>query len=416
MEFYKKILLLLVISMFTIFGCSKDEDEGILSLNVTQFKPSKNEVLLEWKLNLPEGIIMQDLKILRKEKNTEESGNNISEAVVIANLPTTETTYKDLDIPYKLEVTYFVRINYRILNDPELLTYTLDSDEQIYKRDLVLFGKVPVQVQQDPVDSNIFHILDKSGIGFLKQYSSAKKTITQSKKFTNGWQLNNKFHIYNNEVYVASTDGVISKINANSYETTGNYKTETKDILNAFAVDGDRVYYQDRDNWKYYTIATGISNSTSMTLGTIYAETLSDNKILFLYTQGLTIFGFSPEICNTLDCSPDTSYNPPYNAAQSKCKIDPYIFTWQPNKQKFISSYQGWVINFSATVQGEKIIHKFNSNYELVDTIKTKLYPLFPMVTENGLQVVGAYKQVSYWGYFYGYEFNFDVECAIETF
>ena len=69
-----------------------------------------------------------------------------------------------------------------------------------------------------------------------------------------------------------------------------------------------------------------------------------------------------------------------------------------------------------ASVQGEKLIQVFNSNYELVDSIQTKLYPLFPMPYSNGLHSIGSYNPVDYWGYYYGYEFNFNQRCAIETF
>ena len=72
--------------------------------------------------------------------------------------------------------------------------------------------------------------------------------------------------------------------------------------------------------------------------------------------------------------------------------------------------------NIYATVQNEKKIHKFNSSYELIEVIDTKLYPLFPMLTSNGLKVIGGYEPVTYYSFGYGYSFNFNVKCAIETF
>ena len=70
-----------------------------------------------------------------------------------------------------------------------------------------------------------------------------------------------------------------------------------------------------------------------------------------------------------------------------------------------------------ATVQGKKLIHVFNTNYELIDSIETKLFPLFPLITKEGLQCIGSYTSIGYYGYYYGFEFNFNRnKCAIEVF
>lgn len=444
---YCKFFYLVILSLFILTGCSHDEGSENLSLVIIDFQPSYNQVVLKWELNRPSNILVQELHIYRKEKNNDEN-NSLIQPVMIANLPSNEITYTDLNVPYKSEVIYTVRIRYRINGDSEMIDYLMESEPMTFSRNLVLFNQVPLQVQQDPLDFNIFHILEKSGAGALKKYHFSQKEVTQSKVFTNGWLLNNRFHIVNNEIYVADTQGRISRINGQDYQINGTYNTIISDNLNAFAIDGDRIYYQDENIWNYYTVSTGISTLGNIVTQTDYVETLNNNRFLFLYAQqgsnGLNIKGFSPQNCNASSCFPDYTIYPTGPITVPTYKIDPYIFSWNSSKQKFITSYKGWVMNLSnlqpelnltaitgkhyfqfvfdtsgniyATVQGEKSIHKFNSNYQLVDTITTKLYPLFPMITNQGLQVVGAYDPVAYWGFWYGYEFNFNVKCAIEVF
>ena len=447
MAYYKKVYLL-ILSVIILSGCSPENGEENLSLAITDFQPSYSQVLLKWELNRPNNIIVQDLQIYRIEKNTNDS-NPYVQPVLIANLPSNETTYTDVNVPYKSEVTYTVHIRYRISGDTDYIDHFLDSEPRAYTRNLVLFNQAPLQVQQDPLDSNFFHILERaSGTGALKKYSFSQHEVALTKTFTDGWSLSNRFHIVNNEIYVADTHGKISRMNAQNYQVNGTYNTVIEDNLNAFAIDGDRIYYQDEDIWNYYTISSGISTIGHIVTQMDYAETLNSNQFLFLYAQqgsnGVRIVGYSPQNCNSSSCFPDYTIYPTGPATVLTYKVDPYLFTWNPTKQKFITSYEGWVINVAtlqpelkltditgkhyfqfaydnedniyATVQGEKIIHKFNSNYELVDTITTKLYPLFPMITNDVLQVVGSYEPVAYWGFWYGYEFNFNVKCAIEVF
>ncbi|UPT70183.1 MAG: hypothetical protein M0D53_13875 [Flavobacterium sp. JAD_PAG50586_2] len=448
MAYFKKISLLLLFSIIALSGCSSDDSGGNLSLVITDFQPSYNQVVVKWELVRPSAIIIQDLQIYRKDKNPDDT-DTFLQPVLLANLPSNATTYTDLNVPYKSEVSYFVRIRYKKVNDDTNgIDYTLESDVRTFSRNLVLFNQVPLQVQQDILDANAFHILDKSGMGALKKYSASLKEITTSKTFTEGSLLNNRFHIYNNEVYVADTHGKIARISATDYHLNATYNTTISDNLNAFAVDGDRIYYQDENILNYYTISSGVSTVGHLVSQMDYAETLSTNRFLFMYAQqgsyGFNIKGYSTLNCNSPDCFADYTIYPTGPATVPVYRTDPYIFAWNPAKDKFITSYEGWVINLStlqpelklnaitgkhyfqfaydtggniyATVQGEKTIHKFNSNYQLIDSISTKLYPIFPMVTTSGLQVIGSYEAIDYWGFWYGYEFNFNEKNVLLRF
>lgn len=447
MDYSKKIYLTVVLFVLIIFGCTTNNDEKVqeeLQISVTNFETSYGQVKINWEIIKPSGIIIQDLLVYRLQKNDE---SDYSQEQLIANLPSNETTFVDNDVPYKTEVSYKIKINYTDERTNPIKFLSLESEQKKFSREIVKFDRVPFQVQKDPVQADVFHILDKEGIGYLKKYNSTQNKLTDIKPFGNGSLLNNKFHIVNNtEIFMADTQGKISRINAENYQTIATYSATITDNLNAFAIYGDRIYYQDEEIWWYYTISTGLSASTNISFSIDYAESLSDNNFLFLSSQhgsGAAIYNFTPDNCISPNCSPGFGINSgsailAYNA------IDPNIFSWNSSKSKFITSIDGRVYNISnlkqvvklnditgkkyfqfvfdkdnniyATVQGEKVIHKFNSNYELIDVIKTKLYPFFPMVTSNGLKVIGGYEPVSYWSFEYGYNFNFNSKCAIEIF
>lgn len=444
MAYYKNIFTLLAL-VLVIFGCSSDDESGPLQLVVTDFQTSNDAVKLTWKLNRPNTIIVQDLKIYRMATNM---AGEFLQFEQIANLPSNETTFTDHEVPFKSQVSYKVYITYfdQSDNNPGPNQLFLESDLQVYARPLVTFPKVPLQIKQDPMQIGMYHILGNTPTtGYLKKYHSALDQVSNSRSFENGSAITNNFHIANNEIFVADAQGKIFRINASDYDVNANYNVNITDHLNAFAMDGDRIYYQDDEIWKYYGIGSGISTNTGIATTMDYAETLDDNTFLFLYAQAggsaAAVYGYNPQNCNANSCFPAfiddmNGHFPPIHS------IDPHIFSWNATKQKFISGFNGSVFNLTTlqpevrlkditgkryfnfafdsagniygTVQGEKIIHKFNSNYELVATIQTKLFPFFVMVNTNGIQTLGTYEPQEYWGFYYGYEFAFHTECAIE--
>ncbi|MEL1248502.1 hypothetical protein [Flavobacterium helocola] len=448
MEFFKKQYQILSLVAFILLGCSSDEEQSTtLEIKVTNFETSYSQVKLNWELVRPNGIIIEDLLIYRQSKNNATDNVTLE---LVANLPSNETSFIDNDVPYKTEVSYTIKINYT----DERLTPTnptnptgllsLESEQKKFIRNIVTFDIVPFQVQKDPILVDEFHILDRQGNGALKRYNGTLNQLTKTILFTNGNLLNNKFHIVNNtDLYVADTQGKIYKINTENYTTTAIYNTIINDNLNAFAVDGDRIYYQDEEIWWYYNTTNGTSENTHIATTANYVETLSDHNFLFLYGSGAAIRSYNPTNCNASNCMPDFGAGT-QGAILGNNAMDPNIFSWNTSKSKFITSIDGRIFNLSnfqqeiklsditgkkyfqfvfdnnnniyATVQNEKKIHKFNSSYELIEVIDTKLYPLFPMLTSNGLKVIGGYEPVTYWSFGYGYSFYFNIKCAIETF
>ncbi|RED26176.1 hypothetical protein BD847_0088 [Flavobacterium cutihirudinis] len=447
MEYFKKYAAFIILSLI-VFGCSADEEpQKPLELTITNFKTSYNEVKIDWELQRPDGVIIDDLTIYRIEKNGE---SDFYQEKMIANLPSNETSFVDTDVPYKEEVSYSVRILYRDERE-KVPTYgnEMKSETKKFIRDIIKFDRVPFQVQKDPTQPNIFHILNKDQAGSLIKYNSTKNSIEHTTTFENGFYLNNKFHIVNNnEIYIADTKGRIYRINTNSYETIDSYLALVTDNLNSFSVSGNRIYYQDDEDWCIYDTSARTSTKTGYISNSDYSEYMGNDKTLLLYCQNeqygsMGFVGYTPANCpGFMDCSPVTYYYTPW--ALKPNSIDANIFSWNTDKSKCISSINGCVFNTStlkpeirlnditgkhyfqfafdaqnniyATVQGEKKIHKFNSEYKLVEVIDTKLYPLFPLLTTDGLKVVGSYEPVSYWSFGYGNNFDFNVKCAIETF
>ncbi|KRB56803.1 hypothetical protein [Flavobacterium sp. Root186] len=444
---YKKGNLIYILIAFVFFGCSNDNevDTSQLAISITNFQPSYNEVKIDWELKRPNGVIIDNLLIYRTEKNGE---SDLYQEKLIANLPSNETSYIDNDVPYKDEVSYSVRITYRDERGKEVsYNNEMKSEPKKFIREIVKFDLVPLQVQKDPVQPNIFHILDNNGSGSLIKYNSATNTVEQTKTFQNGVYLNSKFQIIkNNEIYIAEFQGKIHKINAENYQTIESYPGISAYNLRVFWVSGNRIYYQDQDELFFYDTSTGITSRTGGSSSSDYSESIGNDNFLFLYARNsnwLSIYGFTPENCQSLDCNPTFQYPTPQVMLKDN-SIDPNILAWNSSRTKFITSINGVVYNIKtlkeekrlneitgkhyfqyaydannniyATVQGEKKIHKFNSNYELIQVIDTKLYPIYPLVTNEGLKVLGSYESFSYWSFSYNYSFSFNIKSAIETF
>ncbi|MGL3001490.1 hypothetical protein [Flavobacterium sp. RSSB_23] len=442
----KKCNIVITLLVFIILGCSTDEDKdnAPLEIVVTNFEPSYSRVKINWEIKRPNGVIIEDLLIYRHSKNND---SDYEQEKLIANLPSNETAFVDDDVPYTKNVTYLIKINYRDERKKSLIVENLTSEPKKFIRELIMFDRVPFQVLKDPNQADIFHILDKEGTGFLKKYNSAQNKLTDTKVFKDGSLLNNKIQLVNkNEIFLADTQGTIYRINANDYKTISTYNTKIVDKLNAFSVLGNLIYYMDNNIWCYYEMTTGANVNTGMVGFSDYLEFYNSNKLFSLVSYNLSswidILEFSTTNLTCFSCF-FRSYNNS-NTLLKPNSTDANIFAWNTSKSKIITSINGCLFNINdfeieknlyeltgkryfqfaydkqdnlyATVQGEKVIHKFNSNYELIEVIKTKLYPLFPMITSSGLKVIGGYEPVSYWSFGYGYNFNFNIKCAIETF
>jgi hypothetical protein len=449
MKVYRKAnLILLLLTLFLFVSCNSDEEsivEAVFTIEIVNFKPSYNEVQIDWSFEKSDDIFIQKTYIIR----TTTDQNGIVDTKIIATLPANQFTYIDTAVPYFAEISYMVTPLYVIteeFNEDEFYDYiSLESEVKTYATDIVFFNEVPFQVKKDPLEDNIFHIIDRLDIAELKRYDFNDNKVTKNVALSENYKHNVIFKVIDDLIFISDDSGKFRVINKSSYEIEKEFTVEIEDKLKSFAVDGDRIYYHDNQVLKMYDLDKEISSNTNWAyFPSKFMETITANQILF---GGSSVVEISPTNCpDGTNCNPNTLYS--YNSSNGEeLHTDPYIFSFNKDKTKFISSYFGDVVNLSdltkeaslkeitgenyfqaifddegtiyATVQGKKLIHIFNANYELIDTIETKLYPLFPLLTTEGIQVIGSYSAVQYSGYFYGLEFNFtdsNGKCAIEVF
>lgn len=449
MKFYKKEnLIVVLLALFLFISCTSEEEpikETVFTIEIDNFITSYNEVEIDWSLEKSSDVFIQKIYIIRT--TTDETG--FVDSKIIATLPANQSSYIDTSIPYYAEISYKVTALYVVTEEfieDEFYDYvSLDSEVKTYARDIVFFDEVPFQVKKDPLDDTIFHIIDRLNVAELKRYDFNENKVIKNVALSENYNHNVVFKVIDDLIFIGDDSGKFRVINKNSYEIEKEFTLEIEDKLKSFAIDGDRIYYHDNQVLKMYDLDKEISSNTNWAyFPSKFMETIANNQILF---ESSNVVEISTTNCpNGTNCNPNTLYS--YNSSTGEqLHNDPYIFSFNKDKTKFISSYFGDVVNLSdltkesslkditgenyfqavfddegtiyATVQGKKLIHIFNANYELIDTIETKLYPLFPLLTTEGLKVIGSYSAVQYSGYLYGLEFNFsdsNGKCAIEVF
>ncbi|MDN3724256.1 hypothetical protein QRD02_07665 [Aequorivita sp. SDUM287046] len=441
MKYYKN-LLCLAFAILTLISCntSDDESNGPLRVEITNFQPSYSQMVLDWRLSKPENIIIQGISVMR------QTSEDFSYPETIDNIPSNSETYTDLDVPYYPEVSYFLSIDYRDDNQPELGMQTLESELKTFTRNIVLIKTVPYQVKQDPLNPDDFHLIDRMDQNLLKKYNAIQNSIVAEKSFDNAFSYYNRFFIRNSLLFFVNSYGHIDQLNTADYETQANYQLNVRNRVNAFSVNADRLYYIDGEVINFMTLSTGISTRLGWGFNPEEMIALNDTDILCIYdgfnSTGATIYEFTPQNC------PGTSFCDPVNLAYTDGAldgndVDANILAINSSQTQLVTGRDGNIFRMSdlsklaslstiagepyfqfaydsqnniyATVQGKKLIHKFKANtFELLETIETKLYPLYPLITSNGLYVIGGYSPVSYWGPYENFSFN--VECAIEIF
>ncbi|SDR96554.1 hypothetical protein SAMN05216503_1537 [Polaribacter sp. KT25b] len=449
MKLYKKATLLASMLALFLFVSCNSEDEPIqdseFTIEITNFEASYDKVQIDWSFEKGDDVHIQKIYVIR----TTTDQNGFVDTKIIATLPATQFSYIDTDIPYFAEISYKVTPLYVVTDafiESEFYDYiSLDSEIKTYDRNIVFFNEVPFQVKKDPLDDHIFHLIDRLDIAALKKYDFNDNTVIKNADLSENYTHNVVFKVIDNLIYIGDDTGKFRLINKSTYEIEKEFMVAIDGKLKSFAVDGDRIYYHDNDVLKLYNLSTEVSLNLNLAyLPSKFMETITGNQILFESTKVAEIS--STNCPDNTNCNPNILYS--YDAvAGEELHHDPYIFSFNKDKTKFITSYFGDVVNLSnltkeaslkeitgenyfqavfdnegkiyATVQGKKMIHVFNADYELIDTIETKLYPLFPLLTSEGLKVIGSYTSVQYSGYLYGLEFNFNDsngKCAIEVF
>lgn len=447
MKSYTKAIyyILLVALLFNCDSNSEDQETSYITIEVTNFSANSDEVTLEWSINNSSNIIVNDLIVYRGE-----IGYNGSEDLhIIADLPVEHISFLDTEVPYLTTLSYFIKISYYDENDPEMELYYLESDIQNFNRDIIGFDNIPFQIEKDPLEPGIFHLLERSTDLSLKQYNSAQNAITSVKTFEEPYYYTNRFFIKDaTQICIADTRGNVHFLQSSNYSVIENIEVVSEDNTHCFFILNDRIFYKDNEAWQYYELNTGTHINTHRTYPHAHrAIALNQGDALFLYNtisySDALLANYTNDNCNPVDCFPEELHNT-YDIDLATNGIDPNIFVWNHSKSKFITSIDGNIFNISdlsleislgsitgkqyfqfafdqnqhiyATVQGEKLIHKFNADYELIETIETRLFPLYPLITPNGLQVISAYTPISYWDYGSGSNYNFNEHCVIESF
>ncbi len=442
MKFYKHLLCLTIIALAFLPSCNPSDDgsDGQLRVEITNFQPSYSQMVLDWRLSKPKNIIIQGISVMR------QTSDDFSYPEIIDNIPSNSETYTDLDVPYYPEVSYFLNISFRDENQPDLGMQTLESELKTFTRNIVLVNTVPLQVTRDPINADVFHLVDRLDNNLLKKYNASQNRITAEKSFDNAYSYTNRFFIRNNSLFFVNSLGVVNQLNTDAYQTEENFQLNVRDRVNAFSVNGDRIYYIDGEVINFLTLSTGVSTRLGWGFNPESMTALNDTEILCTYDgfnwTGATIYNFTPQNCpGTAFCNPDILANSP--SISDGNDVDGNILTMNSNKTLMVTGRDGNIYNRNdlskiaslstitgepyfqfafdsqnniyATVQGKKLVHKFKANtFELIETIETKLYPLYPLITSNGLYVLGGYSPVSYWGPYENFSFN--SKCAIETF
>ncbi|NAS11436.1 hypothetical protein [Poritiphilus flavus] len=447
MKFYK---VLFVASLLILTGCSLDDeaDSTPPELTITGFNTSKEEVELVWELSKGADIIIEDLLVYR-ETFTDNSGRTFFE--LIESLPSSAKNYKDLNVPYLPKISYVVKVNYRLNTDDLSQTTLIESEPQVFSRVFPEFDQVPFQVSRDPADNNIYHILDRSGTAQLARYDGSFNRIIQRHELSQNFEYYDKFIFSGNKIVTGDLTGTISFIDKDTYNVDTQYTAELIDDFETFGIVGDRLYFVDDFSFDYIDLTSGETLKFGLGQGFKYFEVLENGTLLTLgsgpHTSGASIYEFGP------DLDPVTGWDFSLTRTESTFPdqnldgndIDEFIVSWNNDRSQFVTGIEGRFFNIAdlspgpvlqnvtgknylsflfhqngdiyASVQKERMIHVFDGQtFELKQEIPTKLYPIFPMLTDNGLSCIGAYEQIEYWGYDYGYGSGFNSKCALETF
>jgi hypothetical protein len=370
---------------------------------------------------------------------------------LIANLPSSSTGYKDTDVPYLPKITYVIKANYRLNSDEPREITMLASEPQVYSRLFPQFKRVPFQVSRDLVNRNIYHILDRSDMARLGRYDGTLNRIIQKRDLGPTFKFYDKFIFSANKIVTADLEGNITLIDKDTYEVDKQFKAELNHDFETFGIIGDRLYYVDEFAFDYVDLLTGESVKYGTGHGFKYFEVLDDDTLLTLYSgphqSSASIYEFRPDLdpengwdfslLRTISSYPDQTLDGD--------DIDEFIVTWNNDRTQFVTAIEGRFFNLNdlspgvvlgnitgkkylnfifdevgniyASVQKEKLIHVFDgATFELKQEIPTKLFPIYPMLTDGGLVCIGAYEKVEFWGYDYGYVQGFEANCAVETF
>ncbi len=445
-KLYNQLFLGLLLSLF--IGCSDSNENDVLiensvSIEIVSFIPSKNEVEISWNLKRYNGVIVTDLFISRFIND--EDADNTNRQQIVANLPSNETTFIDKDVPYLENIKYVVKARFQVDGKDGVEFFDIQSEEVVFERNIIKISRIPDHIIQDQNDANSYHFLTQSLSLNLSRYNMINNQFEANKTYENA-HFNDKLMTNEQAVFIGTKNGLIYSLNPVDYSENFTFSVPIEDELKSFGIVNDEIHYNDSDNWKYSNYLTNESGrvNDSFVINFVHTTNLESNKALLIMYNYPNFWGNIYDISNynNIDLLHNTDFDVNFGS-----RLDKGILHFKRDKTEFISTIFGRVISTDdlslkaelkyntgvnylyfnygnngkiyGAVQNEKLIHVFDDkSYELIETIKTKLYPIYPLISENGeLQSLGRYSRVEYWDYFDGFGlFNSISNCAIETF
>lgn len=447
MKYYNYFLIV----FFSILSqaCGSNDDlpalEDAVSLKITSFETSYNEVKISWDLErFNNQIIIKDLTIIRYTNDADADNENRQQ--IIANLPSNETSFIDTEVPYLEGLTYKIEVNYFIDGFDKAEYESIESEEKVFERDIIKFPYIPNHIVKDTEDPNSYHIMIKNADFDLYRYNTKTQKIEANKKYHNGYLFYDKIVANNNDILVGNKNGVIYQLTSTDYTQGNSFSVPIEDELKSFGVKGTEIHYNDNRKWKYFNSITSDFSTVndSFVSNFVYSLNMENNKMLIINNNYPNYWGTIYDIStyDQLEVIHTTDFSIDFGS-----RLDKGILHFKQDKTEFITSIFGRVISMNdlslkielkevtgrnylyfnygnngklyGAVQDEKVIHVFDDKtYELIESIETKLYPVFPIVSDNGeVHSIGRYTRIGYWSYTDGFElYGSNSNYAIETF
>ncbi|MCR8667669.1 hypothetical protein NO995_08245 [Aestuariibaculum sp. M13] len=418
MKFYKTNILRFLVFLL-LASCSSPDNKAFqdsIAIEITSFTTSKNKVDISWSIERFNSAIISSLSIYRY--STDSDADNSNRGQLIANLPSNETSFTDNDVPYLENLHYVIKINYFIENESGNEYFNVESDEAVFERNIVKLERVPNHIVQDQTNLDNYHFLTKSSNLDVFRYNMNTNAIEMDVTFEKGYNYLDKLIIKDENIFVGSIYGVINGLNTNDYSKTITYNLPIIDELKSFGFRDNEIHFNDKETWNCFKIDSGetIPVGSYYSTNFVFSIDLKDNKFLNISNHyphfWATIYDISDfenikKLYETDAVLNHTSY------------LDKSILHFKNDNSQFISTFYGRVLSIKdlsllaelskitgyqyyhfkydnkgklyGTVKNNKLIHVFNDEtYELIETIKTKLYPVFPLISKDGsLQCIG---------------------------
>ncbi|MFI8379040.1 hypothetical protein [Leeuwenhoekiella sp. NPDC079379] len=442
MKSYNYNFIFFLISILSFQGCGKNDDfpaiEDVIDLKITNFETSYNEVKISWDLDrFNDKVIIENVFILRYSDDTDSNTFGPNE---IAVLPSNQTSYIDRNVPYLSDVTYSIRIDYFVDYENGVEYASIESDKKSFERDIIKFSSIPRHVITDNSNPDSYHIMIIDQNLALYNYNTKTLKIDANKSFSGGYDFYDKIVVNQNNIFLGKRNGVIYELSPNDYTEKRMFSLPIDNELRYFGFREEEIFFSDDERLKYFNTMTNDFGYVieDLSLSYAYSINLGNNRMFMIWYQYPNFGGRIFDVSNydQLEMIHRTDFPIDFGS-----RLDKGILHFNEDNSEFVSTNLGRVISIDdlslkvelknitgknylyfnykrgklyGAVQGERKIHVFDDEtYELLDTIETKLFPIFPLVSSDGkIQVIGSYRQIYYSDYIDGFQYsgNFAIE------